>query len=191
MPRRFILLDRDGTINVDKEYLSDPDLLELVPGAAAGMRRLKDLGCGLAVVTNQSGIGKGLFDLATVHRVNARLCELLAAEGVTLDGIYICTHKAGDGCTCRKPLTGLVEQAVREHGFDPREAFMVGDKVSDVELGKRIGAVSFLVRTGYGRGSEQDPTLRADYVVDDLGQACEIIGARISVREGEAPAEPG
>lgn len=190
MPRPFVLLDRDGTINVDKEYIGDPALLELIPGAAAGLRRLQEIGCGLAVVSNQSGVAKGFFDVAAVERVNARLHALLAAEGVTLDGVYVCTHQAGDGCNCRKPNTGLVEQAVRDHGFDPREGFVVGDKVSDIELGKRIGAMSLLVRTGYGRQSQGDPALAADRVVDDLGAACVLIAQELAARRQSGSARP-
>lgn len=172
--KRFILIDRDGTINVEKHYLSDPDQLELYPGAGAAIRRLNQAGYGVAVITNQSGIARGYFDLATLGRIHARLGELLAAEGARVDGIYLCPHGPDDECACRKPLPGMVEQAVAEHGFDPRAAVMIGDKEVDVELGRDVGAATFLVRTGHGRKAEAEGT-RADHVVDDLPAAVEII----------------
>ena len=173
MSKRFVLIDRDGTINVEKHYLSDPDQLELYPGVGAALKRLQDAGFGLAVITNQSGVARGYFDLARLEQIHDRLRALLAAEGVTVDGIYICPHGPEDKCTCRKPLPGMVEQAVAEHGFDPAQAFMIGDKEVDVELGHAVGAVSFLVRTGHGE--EHAPNSKADHVVDDLAHAADII----------------
>lgn len=173
MSKRFVLIDRDGTINVEKHYLSDPDQLELYPGIGPALKRLQDAGFGLAVITNQSGVARGYFDLARLEQIHDRLRALLAAEGVTVDGIYICPHGPDDDCTCRKPLPGMVEQAVAEHGFDPAQAFMIGDKEVDVDLGHAVGAVSFLVRTGHG-AKYVDGT-KAEYVVDDLAAAVAII----------------
>ena len=168
-PRRFVLLDRDGTINVERNYLSDPDQLALYPGVGPALRRLSDLGFGIAVVTNQSGIARGYFDLAQLERVHERLRALLAEFGVTIDGIFCCPHAPDAGCDCRKPLPGMIEQAVAALGFDPKQAFMVGDKAIDVELGQGVGAKSILVRTGYGH--EQEANCAADAVVDDLPAA--------------------
>lgn len=173
MSKRFVLIDRDGTINVEKHYLSDPDQLELYPGVGPALKRLQDAGFGLAVITNQSGVARGYFDLARLEQIHDRLRTLLAAEGVAVDGIYICPHGPDDDCTCRKPLPGMVEQAVAEHGFDPAQAFMIGDKEVDVELGHAVGAVSFLVRTGHG--AKHVAGTKADYVADDLAAAAEII----------------
>ncbi|MGE5503761.1 MAG: D-glycero-beta-D-manno-heptose 1,7-bisphosphate 7-phosphatase [Actinomycetota bacterium] len=171
--KRFVLIDRDGTINVEKNYLSDPGQLELIAGAAAAIRALKEAGFGVAVITNQSGIGRGYFDMAALERVHARLAELLAAEGAAVDGIYLCPHGPDDDCSCRKPLPGMVEQAVAEHGFDPRQSCVVGDKEADVELGHGVGATTFLVRTGYGR--KYEASTKADHVVDDLAAAVRMI----------------
>ncbi|HEY5312727.1 MAG TPA: HAD-IIIA family hydrolase [Pirellulales bacterium] len=173
--RRYVLLDRDGTINVDCDYLCDPHRLELIPEAAGGLRRLAGLGLGLVVITNQSGVARGLIRPEQLEAVHTRLGEMLDNEGIALDGIYACPHGPADGCGCRKPLTGLVEQAARELKFDPRQAFMVGDKASDIELGRRVGAITLLVRTGYGTETERAGLARADYVVDDLAQAAEAI----------------
>lgn len=175
--KRFVLIDRDGTLNVEKNYLSDPDQLELIPGAGAALRRLRDAGFGIAVVTNQSGIARGYFDLTQLERVHSRLRDLLAAEGVAIDGVYLCPHGPDDDCRCRKPLPGMIEQAVAEHGFDPRAAVVIGDKEADVELGRGVGATAILVRTGYGRKTEAKGT-RADHVADDLPAAVDFILSR-------------
>lgn len=179
MTRRFALLDRDGTVNVEKHYLSDPDQLELIPGAAAGMRRLQELGLGLAVITNQSGVARGYFDLARLDLIHARLKELLEAEGIHIAGIYVCPHGPDEDCACRKPLPGMVEQAAAELGFDPKQAFVVGDKMADVELGKAIGATAILVRTGHGAKEVEKARGRADYIAADLGEAALEIARRL------------
>jgi D-glycero-D-manno-heptose 1,7-bisphosphate phosphatase len=173
--RRFVLLDRDGTINVEKEYLSAVEDLELLPNTVAGLRAMRALGLGLVVLTNQSGIGRGYFDAEAVAAIHRALAERLAAGGVSLDGIYICPHGPGEGCPCRKPAPGLAEQAARELGFLLAESFVIGDKPADVELGRRLGATTILVRTGYGRQSELSGAARPDYVADDLLGAARIL----------------
>ena len=174
--RRFVLIDRDGTLNVEKHYLSDPAELELVPGAGAAIRRLNQAGFGVCVVTNQSGIARGYFDLDRLAAVHARLTELLAADGAAVDGIYVCPHGPDDDCACRKPLPGMVEQAAAEHGFDPARAVVVGDKEADIGMGRAAGATTILVRTGYGRQYEAEGSA-ADHVVDDLPAAGALICA--------------
>lgn len=171
-----VLLDRDGTIIVEKEYLADPAGVELLAGAAAGLRALCALGCRLAVVTNQSGVGRGYYTLEDMHAVNRRMMELLEREGVALDGIYFCPHAPESGCACRKPLPGLGLQAARELGFDPRDAVIIGDKRADLGLARALGARGILVRTGYGRDEERHVTGQENAaVVDDLPGAARMI----------------
>jgi len=177
---RAALLDRDGTINVEREYLCDPADVELLPNAATGLRRLRALGYGLIVISNQSGVARGYFTMADVAAVNARLTALLREGGVTLDGIYVCPHAPDAGCACRKPAPGLIQQAAREHGFDARASVMIGDKAIDIETGRRIGARTVLVRTGYGREFEARGDVRADHVADDLLDAANILAAPMS-----------
>lgn len=178
----FVLLDRDGTLNVEKHYLSDPDQLELYPGVAAALRKLRGLGCGLAVVTNQSGIGRGYFDREAVDRVHDRLRSLLAQEGVTLDAIYLCPHAPDEVCDCRKPLPGMAEQARAEFGFDPTQSFVIGDKAADIELGRAIGAAAILVRTGWGKEEEEKGACQPDAICDDMSAAADWIAARLNER---------
>ncbi|HET7537565.1 MAG TPA: HAD family hydrolase [Candidatus Didemnitutus sp.] len=183
MSRRYVMLDRDGTLIVERHYLSDPAQVELLPGAAAGLRELQELGLGLIVVTNQSGVGRGYFTRTRLDEIHRRMTDLLAAEGVTLDGTYVCPHTPEDNCSCRKPQPGLVTTAAAELGFDPTQGFMIGDKPCDVELGQAVGAPTFLVRTGYGAKHEADASLRPDHVVDDIPAAAGIIARLLSASD--------
>ena len=179
MAKRTVLLDRDGTINADKHYLSDPDDLELLPGVVEGLRRLTGLGLGLVIVTNQSGVARGYFDEARVEEINARLIAMLAAEGVAVDGVYYCPHAPDEDCDCRKPLPGMGLRAAEELGFDPGESFMIGDKPADIGLGEALGAETFLVRTGYGAETEAKGKASPDHVVDTVAEAAAIIARRL------------
>ena len=181
--RRFVALDRDGTIIVERQYLSDPREVELIPGAASGLRQLSETGLGLVVVTNQSAIGRGFFDEKRLDLIHQRLCELLASEGVYLDGIYSCPHMPEDDCSCRKPRPGLLELAAKELDFDPQACFVIGDKVCDIELGRRVGATTFLVRTGYGAQVAAETTVAPDYIVDDLWDAAQVIERLLAADE--------
>jgi D-glycero-D-manno-heptose 1,7-bisphosphate phosphatase len=186
-PRRFVLLDRDGTLIVEKHYLSDPEQVELIAGAAEGLRRLAARGLGLAIVTNQSGIGRGYFDAARLAEIHARVLRELRAEGVEIDGIFVCPHHPDDRCACRKPRTGLALRAAAELGFDPARAFVVGDMASDVALGRALGATSLLVRTGHGAETLARGEARPDHVVDDLREAAQRIETLLTE---PAPARP-
>ncbi len=184
MRRLFVVLDRDGTLIVERHYLSDPQQVELILGVAEGLRQLKEMGLGLVIITNQSAIGRGLFDEARLSLIHQRMCELLEAKGVQLDGIYYCPHTPEDDCACRKPRTGLLERAAQELNFDPSDTFVIGDKPCDVELGQRVGATTFLVRTGYGARVEAEGAVAADYVVDDVREAAQIIQGILSIDLG-------
>jgi D-glycero-D-manno-heptose 1,7-bisphosphate phosphatase len=174
--QRFVLLDRDGTINVERHYLSDPEQVELLPNAARGLAEMARLGLGLAIVTNQSGLGRGYFDAARLEQIHNRLRRLLReAAAVELDGIYCCPHLPENDCTCRKPRTGLIEQAAGELKFLPSAGFVIGDKACDIDLGRAAGATTLLVRTGYGAQAAADDAVRPDYVVADLCEAAEVI----------------
>lgn len=178
--RRFVVLDRDGTIIVERHYLSDPEQVELLPGTAKGLRQLVGMGLGLVMVTNQSGIGRGYFDEARLGEIHDRVRKLLAAEGVYLDGIYYCPHTPSDRCLCRKPQIGLMEQAMQELEFNPQDSFVIGDKPCDIELGQRVGATTLLVRTGYGAEFAASGVIAPDGVVDDLTEAALVIEQRLT-----------
>lgn len=173
--KRFILLDRDGTIIQERNYLSNPEDVELIPGAANGLKELKRLGFGLLVITNQSGISRGYFSKSTLKKINQRMIKLLKEEGVTLDDIYICPHLPEDNCLCRKPKTKLVKQAQQKYHFDPKKSSVIGDHKSDIDLGKNIGAVTFLVKTGHGMGELSKKKIDAGYIVENLFEAAQVI----------------
>lgn len=165
---RYVLLDRDGTIIKDQHYLSDPAGVELLPGAVSGMRRMRELGWGLVIVTNQSGIGRGYYTEQDYQAVTARLRALLQDEGVSVDGVYHCPHAPDIVCACRKPLTGMAQQAAKDLGFRLADCVVAGDKPADIELGKALGGKSVLVRTGYGRKHEAAGDCEPDFIADTL-----------------------
>jgi D-glycero-D-manno-heptose 1,7-bisphosphate phosphatase len=176
MTRRFVLLDRDGTINEEVDHLDRPDQVALIPGAAEAMRQLRSAGLGLVVLTNQANVGRGLLPPDRLDEIHARLTELLSDEDVCLDGLYVCRHAPEDGCDCRKPRTGLALRAATDHGFRPDDSFVVGDHAADMGLGRTIGAVTILVRTGHGEDEVKTGAgVLADHVVADLREAAGVI----------------
>ncbi len=132
------------------------------------------------VVTNQSGVGRGYFDAEALQQVHARMVRLLAEAGATIEAIYVCPHRPEDDCACRKPKTGLAEQAAAQWGFEAQRCWVVGDKRCDIELGRRLGAETFLVRTGYG--AQFAGACPADHVVDDLAAVSRLIARQIGQR---------
>lgn len=178
-----VFLDRDGTIMEDRGYLNDPDGVALLPGAAKGLRELTRLGMRLVIVTNQSGVARGLLSMAQIEAVHARLVTLLWDQGVSLAGIFTCPHApepAGNDpgapapCDCRKPRTGLVREAAARLGIDPRESIVVGDKESDLALARTLGVPGVLVATGAGRRTHATSTTAADFLVEDLSALARI-----------------
>jgi len=182
--RRFVLLDRDGTINEEVGYVLRPDELRLIPGALEGLAELQGLGLGLLVVTNQSPIGRGLISAGELDAIHDRLGELLADGGVTLDGIEVCPHLPDEGCACRKPGTLMVERAADALGFDPAESWMIGDHGGDMRLGRAVGARTYLVLTGHGEDEIDGAGPDADYIVDDLGEAAALIRDEVRAEVG-------
>lgn len=181
MARRAVFLDRDGTIIVEKNYLSDPERVTLEVGAAAGMRRMAAAGYVLVVLSNQSGVARGYFSRDQVDRVNRRVAELLLAEKVNVARWYVCYHGPNDDCACRKPRPGLALQAIEALGLDASESWVVGDKMSDVDLATAIGARSILVTSGYGSGVAE--SLRGEVIVcGGLDSAADVILSRVDKR---------
>jgi D-glycero-D-manno-heptose 1,7-bisphosphate phosphatase len=171
-------LDRDGTLVVERGYLADPDHIELLPGVPEALHELHAAGYLLVVVSNQSGVGRGLYTLASVHAAMARLREALRRHGVEPDAIYFCPHRPEDGCACRKPGTALLERAADDLELSLARSVMIGDKLIDAATGRRAGGRGLLVRTGYGREEERRIGREAleqppDAVVEDLRAAAE------------------
>lgn len=185
--RRAVFLDRDGTIIAEREHLADPAHVELLPGAAPGLRRLKHAGYELVLITNQSGLARGLFGPLEFRAVQGRLAELLAAEGVSFDGVYHCPHHPDitGRCECRKPALGLFHRAAEELGLDPARSVFVGDRVRDTVPAHAFGGTGILVRTGYG-GTEARVAPPGIAVVDDIAAAAAHV-----LQRNEGPERPG
>lgn len=162
---RALLLDRDGTLIVEKNYLRDPGLVELVPGAIATVDRFRAAGYVIVVLTNQSGVARGYLSEADIAAVHRRILDL----GVQVDRFFWCPHGPDDDCDCRKPRTGLALRAADAFDLDLSAGILVGDKLADLELGRAIGASTVLVRTGYGFETERTADLSGITVIDDLG----------------------
>jgi len=183
---RAVFLDRDGTINEEVGYLKSLDMLKVIPGAGAAIRRLNAAGFKVVIITNQSGVARGYFPESLVHEAHALLTATLRKDGATIDGIYYCPHHPTAGnskhtiqCDCRKPATGLMDRAARDLDIDLKQSFMVGDKWSDIELGHRAGARSILVRSGFApddAGNERPSHVEdPDFTAHDLAEAADWI----------------
>ena len=184
MSKAGIFLDRDGTINVEKEYLSDPAGLELYPRAAKAVKELNRLRLPVFVVTNQSGIGRKKFTLKTLTAIHSKLEKMLKAESeAKIDAFYFCPHLPSDNCACRKPKTGMVEKAVFDTCVDPKLSYFVGDKKADIELGQNAGGKTILVLTGYGKEEKNILKKAPDFIAKDLLAAVEWIKKDISLNE--------
>jgi histidinol-phosphate phosphatase family protein len=183
--RPTVFLDRDGTLNVEKGHLRTPEELEIFPEAAPALRLLRQSGFSLVVLTNQPVIARNEATEADVAAIHRRLEWELGKEGAYLDAIYVCPHHPDRGfpgeraelkthCDCRKPGIGLFEQACRDLRVDVAKSWMVGDQARDIEMARRAGLRSVLVRAG-GAGREGQFAAAADHVVDDLAAASGVI----------------
>lgn len=171
---RAVFIDRDGTLIRERDYLSDPAGVELIPGAVEALRGFQDAGYGVVILTNQSGIARGLFGAADYQAVAAAIESLLEAQEVVVLGSYHCPHHPDftGPCDCRKPATGLFRQAARDHGLDLSLSVYIGDRVRDVAPALELGGQGILVRTGYG-SDEAGSAPPGITVVDDLRAALE------------------
>jgi len=178
MKNRAVFLDRDGTINVDVGYPSRVEQIEIYPLSIEAVRKIKAAGFLAVIVTNQSGIGRGLLTEADLAEIHHHVRAEFAARDIHVDGIYYCPHfdlspdpSFRKNCSCRKPETGMALRAAADLDIDLRRSYMVGDKVEDMLFGINIGAVPVLVRTGYGTASEiilKERGIQVGAVADDL-----------------------
>jgi histidinol-phosphate phosphatase family protein len=175
--RPAVFLDRDGTLVVEKGYGSGAAAMELLPGVPEALRNLRAAGFAIVVISNQAGVGRGLFPIASVHEAMGALRRDLRAHGVEIDAIYFCPHRPDEGCDCRKPMPGLLRRAARDLRLSLADSVMIGDKGIDVGAARAAGALGILVRTGYGREEEVGAAAEAArsgsilHVADDLAAA--------------------
>lgn len=185
-----IFLDRDGTINEELEFISDPDNVILIPGSAEAIHEANQLGLKVLVITNQSGIARGFVKEEELVRVNNRLVELLNEKGAHLDAVYFCPHHPEYGeppyrmfCDCRKPSTGMLKQAEAEFSIDLKKSFVIGDRIVDIQTAIPVGAKSILVLTGYGQDEYErvkSQNIYVDYVAKDLFDAIQFVKKSIN-----------
>jgi D-glycero-D-manno-heptose 1,7-bisphosphate phosphatase len=170
---KLAILDRDGVINYDSDqYIKSPSEWRPIPGSIEAIARLNQHGFRIAVATNQSGIGRGLFDMATLNAINDKMMEMVFRQGGRIDALFFCPHTAVEECGCRKPRTGmLVEIAARFH-TDLKGVPAVGDSLKDLQAAESVGAQPILVLTGKGKGTREDGGMpKKTLVFDDLGEA--------------------
>ena len=184
MSRKAAFIDRDGVLNEERAFVHRAEDFEFVPGAVEALRALQGAGYLLVVVTNQSGIARGLYSEADYQALTRHMRERLEAEGIRLDAVEYCPHLPDAPveryrleCDCRKPKPGMLNHAIRALGIDPGASFLVGDRLSDVEAGRAAGiGRCFLVRTGYPLPEEA--LARADAVYEDLLACAEAVLGR-------------
>ena len=169
-----IILDRDGTINEDVHYLHEPEKFKLLENAGEGMKKLQDMGFKLVINTLQAGIGLGYFTKEDFYKINGTMFKALKPYNIMLSKIYFCPHSFEDKCECRKPGTKLIELAKEQLNLDLENSYMIGDKTSDVEAGRRAGMKTILVETGKG-GKDKEFDAKPNFVAKDLLDAAQFI----------------
>lgn len=179
MKNKAVFIDRDGTINFDVHYLDDPDKFEMYPGVGEGVKKLKENGFKIIVITNQSGIARGYFTEKQLSNIHEKMKKEFQKFDVVLDGIYYCPHHPDDNCNCRKPNTGLFEKAIKEHNIDVKKSYLLGDKILDIGAGKKISVRAILIPEPYIReellSKKNEWEYKPDYIADDFMDAVEWI----------------
>lgn len=180
---RLLVVDRDGTLSRDPEdYVHGPEDWEPLPGALEALARLNEGGWRIVVASNQTGLGRGLFDMATLNAVHARMHRTLAQAGARVEAVFFCPHAPDEGCDCRKPAPGLFLQVARRFGVAPQQLVAVGDSMRDVQAALAAGCETHLVLTGQlaaWRGGGRPPELPAAVAChDDLAALADTLLAR-------------
>jgi len=175
MSQRVVILDRDGTIIADRHYLSDPDGVELLPSAALGLQKLQGLGLRLVLIYQSVRNRPGLFSIQEVNAVNERMTSLLGQQGVKLEGIFVCPHAPEESCECRKPKPWLATLATETLGLSLADAFVIGDKACDIQLGHNIGGITLLILTDDGEQQARNGECRPHFIARDLLEAARLI----------------
>ena len=170
---KLAILDRDGVVNYDSDlYIKSPAEWRAIPGAIEAIARLNQGGYRVAVATNQSGIGRGLFDMATLNAINDKMMEMVFRHGGRIDALFFCPHTPDDDCSCRKPRTGMLEEIAARFHAELKGVPCVGDSLKDMQAADAVGAQPILVLTGKGRQTrEQGGLPKRTLVFEDLAEA--------------------
>lgn len=163
---KLIVLDRDGVINVNSEqFIKSPDEWKPIPGSLEAIARLNESGWRVVVASNQSGVGRGLFDMDTLNAINEKMTKAIGQAGGRLDAIFFCPHLADSTCDCRKPRPGMFVQIAERFNVNMRGVPVVGDSLRDLQAGVAVGCQPYLVLTGKGAKTQADPALPEGTVV--------------------------
>lgn len=177
--QKIIFIDRDGVINVDLigDYVKTWEEFRFEDGAVEGLKRIRQKGYKIIIISNQAGIGDKIFEESALWDIHKRMLEALGHHGVEIFATHYCLHGKEEGCSCRKPETGLLEKAVRGIPFDRSKTYFIGDKASDIEAGKRFGVKTIFVRTGHGQFDEKkfNADFKPDHRADHLKAAAELL----------------
>ncbi len=173
--QKAIFLDRDGTLIEEVNFLSTVEETKLYSFTIEALKLLRDAGFLFFVTTNQSGVARGYFDADAVNAIHAKIQNELEAEGLQIESFHFCPHFPDEGCKCRKPNTGMIEQAQANFEIDLSESWMIGDKILDIEMGFNAGTRTALVRTGYGKKHKDELTRQPDVVAENLLEVAKFI----------------
>jgi len=166
--KKLVILDRDGVINVDSDaFIKSPDEWVAIPGSLEAIARLNQAGYRVAIASNQSGIGRGLFDMAALNAMHEKMNRAAASVGGRIDAVFFCPHTQEDECECRKPKPGMLQQIVERFEIDPADTPVVGDSLRDLQAGAALGFELHLVLTGKGRKTLAAGNLPANTKVHD------------------------
>ena len=171
---RAVMLDRDGVINDEVEFLHEPEKFKFMHGSIQGIKKMQEAGYKIVIVTNQAGIGLGYFTKEDFYKVNKVMLKGFKENGVIASRIYFCPHSLSEKCSCRKPDIGLIERAKNDLNLDLNRSWMIGDKTSDIQAGKNAGCRTILIRTGHA-GTDKEYDIKPDFVANNLIEAAEIM----------------
>jgi D-glycero-D-manno-heptose 1,7-bisphosphate phosphatase len=191
-----VFFDRDGTINKEAGYIDHPDRFEVYPFTPNALKIVNELGFKVIIVTNQSGIARGYLDENILKDLHKTMVDRIASAGAVIDAIYYCPHHPTEGrdpyvqkCTCRKPNTGMIEQAVSDHKIDLEKSYMVGDRFKDIQVAKKMNLTSALVMTGYGKGEYVYQRDQWPFLPDMTGENILVIANQIKKKTGRKEAK--
>ncbi len=174
IPAMAIILDRDGVINEEVEYLHEPEKFKFIKNALEGIRKMQTLGFKIVVATTQAGIALGYFTEEDFYKVNKVMLKGFKDNEIIVSKVYFCPHSVSDNCNCRKPKIGLIERAKEDLNLDLKKSWLIGDKTADILAGKKAGCKTILLKTGH-RGNDKEFDVKPDYIANDLLDAAKII----------------
>lgn len=177
--KKIVLIDRDGVINVDPigDYVKSWEEFRFEKGVLEALEQISRLGYEIIIISNQAGVGDGIYSEEVLWDIHAKMMQEFQKRGIRVIDAYYCLHGKAAGCGCRKPETGLFEQAMKDHPFDRASTYFIGDKASDVEAGKRFGLKTIFVKTGHGQRDEEklQGALQPDHTADNLLAAVQYL----------------